>query len=130
MKFDGNVLKFIHLCDCFCTFYPQVLAQYNLNRHEVAQAITSGSLGTDPRVFYIIGTGVQKPEEKEMTSGRVIVFQYADKHLTVVSEKQMKSFTTCMRIFKDKLLLATGSSIKLMQWSEDGELVQDQIVNR
>ncbi|OWA54776.1 DNA damage-binding protein 1 [Hypsibius exemplaris] len=108
----------------------QIMAQFKFNKNEMSQAMVSGSLGSDPRVFYIVGTGVQKAEEKEMTSGRVIVFQYADKNLSIVSEKQMKSFTTCMKIFKDKLLMATGSSIKLMRWSEDGELVQDQVVNR
>ena len=75
--------------------------------------------------------GIGKPDEKDITNGRIIVFHYAEKNLQIVHEKSVKAFVTSLLIFKDKLLVTCGSSVKLMRWTEDGsDLVLEQSVNR
>lgn len=75
--------------------------------------------------------GIGSPTEKDISNGRIIVFQYADKSLQIVHEKSVKGFVTSLVIFKDKLLVTCGSSVKLMRWTEDGsDLLLEQSVSR
>lgn len=74
--------------------------------------------------------GTTKRDEKECTNGRIIVFQYAERNLSIVAEKSVKGLPTEMQIFKDKLLLTVGSSLKLMSWNEDCELVAEHSISQ
>ena len=36
----------------------QIMTQFNFQRYEAVQALASGNLGTDPRPFFVVGTGI------------------------------------------------------------------------
>ncbi|XP_055345998.1 DNA damage-binding protein 1-like [Paramacrobiotus metropolitanus] len=99
----------------------QILATFPLLPDETSMALASGNLGNDPRTFYIVGTGISKKDEKECTNGRILVFQYVDKTLSIVCDAKTRGLPTHMEIFKGKLLVSIGSSLKLMNWNEESQ---------
>ena len=53
--------------------------------NEFATSLISAKLGDDSNTYYIVGTAMVYPEEAEPKQGRIIIFQWSDGKLTILT---------------------------------------------
>ena len=62
------------------------------------------------------------PEEPEPKLGRLLLFQWAENKLTLISEKEIKGCCYSLAEFNGKLLACTNSTVRLFEWTAEKEL--------
>lgn len=73
-------------------------------------------------IFIITGTAFVNPEEAEPKQGRLLLFQWVENKLTLVSEKDIKGSCYSLAEFNGKLLACINSTVRLFEWTAEKEL--------
>ncbi|KAI4468317.1 dna repair/rna processing cpsf family [Holotrichia oblita] len=100
----------------------EVLHAHQFMQQEYAMSLISAQLGEDPNVYYIVGTAFVNPEEAEPKQGRLLLFQWTENKLTLVSEKDIKGSCYSLAEFNGKLLACINSTVRLFEWTAEKEL--------
>lgn len=100
----------------------EVLHAHQLMQQEYAMSLISCQLGDDTNTYYVMGTAIVNPEESEPKQGRVLMFQWSDNKLTLVSEKEIKGSCYSLAEFNGKLLASINSTVRLFEWTTEKEL--------
>ncbi|KAI4468344.1 dna repair/rna processing cpsf family [Holotrichia oblita] len=67
-------------------------------------------------------TAFVNPEEAEPKQGRLLLFQWTENKLTLVSEKDIKGSCYSLAEFNGKLLACINSTVRLFEWTAEKEL--------
>ncbi|ESN93168.1 hypothetical protein HELRODRAFT_187538 [Helobdella robusta] len=103
----------------------ELLACHQLSASEHITATTSAKFGDDPTTYYVIASCIVNPEEKEPKQGKLMMMQYYEGKLILVSEKEVKGAVYSICEFNGKLLAAVNSSIRLFEWTSEKEFRQE-----
>ncbi|EDS40298.1 conserved hypothetical protein [Culex quinquefasciatus] len=100
----------------------EVLHAHQFMQTEYVLSLISAKLGNDPATYYIVGTAMVNPEEREPKVGRIIIYHYADGALTQVSEKEIKGACYSLVEFNGRVLATINSTVRLYEWTDDKDL--------
>ncbi|KRT81570.1 hypothetical protein AMK59_5988, partial [Oryctes borbonicus] len=103
----------------------EVLHAHQFMQQEYAMSLISAQLGEDPNVYYVVGTAFVNPEEAEPKQGRLMLFQWSENKLTLVSEKDVKGSCYSLSEFNGRLLACVNSTVRLFEVATDKELRLD-----
>ncbi|KAM7292279.1 DNA damage-binding protein 1-like [Ixodes scapularis] len=100
----------------------EVLHAHQFMQTEYAMSIVSTRLGSDPNVYFIVGTAIVLPDESDPKQGRIIIFHWVDGKLQQVAEKEIKGAPYSLLEFNGKLLASINSTVRLFEWNAEREL--------
>lgn len=103
----------------------QVLHSHEFGPFETAVSCISAQFTSDPRYYYVVGTGLIFPDEQETKLGRIMVFEVDEierSKLRKVCDLTVRGCCMALRVLNGKLVAAINSSVRLFEWTTEKEL--------
>jgi DNA damage-binding protein 1 len=107
------------------TFEVSHVFQLSPQEHVLSIASCTLTLPDEDKIVYVVGTALVRPEEKEATVGRILIFQANGNKLELLCQKIEEGAVYQVRPFNGKILNSVNSSIYLYKLTDDMNLHQE-----
>nr|CAB3236585.1 DNA damage-binding protein 1 [Phallusia mammillata] len=100
----------------------EVYHAYQLAMNEEPMSVISCHLGDEQTPYFVVGTAIVYSDEPEPKSGRILVFQYSDNKLSLVTHKEVKGAVYSLCEFNGNVLASINNTVCIFQWKGEREL--------